>query len=70
MYKKHLIPVVALGNTFIPSVQCGPRVGQRDVSLLHQTEVADPPPVRCHKAEDGPVLVVGGLLILQLPGVA
>ena len=69
--KKHLVPVAALGNNFIPFVKCGPGVGQGDVSLLHQTEVADPhpPAVRWCKAEDGPVLIVCGLLILQLPDV-
>ena len=62
--------VAALGNNFIPFVKCGPGVGQGDVRLLHQTEVADhPPAVRWCKAEYGPVLIVCGLLILQLPDV-
>ena len=71
VFKKHLVPVAALGNNFIPFVKCGPGVGQGDVRLLHQTEVADPhpPAVRWRKAEDGPVLIVCGLLILQLPDV-
>ena len=49
--------MVALGNFFFPFVQCGPGVGQGDVLLLHQTEVADPhpPTVRWRKAEDGGV---------------
>ena len=66
--KKHLVPVTALGINSIPFVKCGPGVGQGDVRLLHQTEVADPlpPAVRWHNAEDGPVLIVSGLLILQL----
>ena len=71
VFKKHLVPVAALGNNFIPFVKCGPGVGQGDVRLLHQTEVADPhpPAVRWCKAVDGPVLIVCGLLILQLPDV-
>ena len=69
VFKKHLVPVAALGNNFIPFVECGLGVGQGDVRLLHQKEVADPhpPAVRWRKAEDGPVLIVCGLLILQLP---
>ena len=72
VFKKHLVPVAALGNNFIPFVKCGPGVSQGDVRLLHQTEEADPHPpvVRWRKAKDGPVLTVGGLLILQLPDVA
>ena len=68
MFKKHLVPVAALGNNFISFIKCGPGVSQGDVRLLHQTEVADPhpPTVRWRKAEDGPVLIVFGLLILQL----
>ena len=68
---KQLVPVAALGNNLISFVKCGPGVGQRDVRLLHQTEVADPhpPAVRWRKAEDGPVLIVCGLLIPQLPDV-
>ena len=68
VFKKHLVLVAALGNNFISFVKCGPGVGQGDVRLLHQTEVADPhpPAVRWRKAEDGPVLIVCGLLILQL----
>ena len=56
VFKKHLVPV---------------EVGQGDVRLLHQTEVEDlhPPAVRWCKAEDGPVLIVCGLFILQLPDV-
>ena len=42
VFKKHLVPVASLGNNFIPFVKCGPGVGQGDVRLLHQTEVADP----------------------------
>ena len=63
--------MAALGNNLISFVKCGPGVGQRDVRLLHQTEVADPhpPAVRWRKAEDGPVLIVCDLLILQLPDV-
>ena len=39
VFKKHLVPVAALGNNFIPFVQCGPGVYQGDVRLLgHQTE--------------------------------
>ena len=71
VFKKPLVPVAALGNNFIPFVKCGPGVIQGDVRLLHQTEVADPhpPAVWWRKAEDGPVLIVCGLLILQLPDV-
>ena len=55
VFNKHLVPVAALGNNFIPFVECGPGVGQGDVRLLHQTDVADPhpPAVRWRKAEDG-----------------
>ena len=71
MFKKHLVPVAAFGNNFIPLVTFGPGIGQGDVRLLHQTEVADPhpPAVRWRKAEDGSVLIVCGLLNLQLPDV-
>ena len=64
--------MATLENNFIPIVQCGLGVGQGDVRHLHQTEVADPhpPDVRWRKAEDRPVLVVVGLLIIQLPEVA
>ena len=44
MFKKHLVPVASLGNNFILFVKCGPGVGQGDVRLLYQSEVADPHP--------------------------
>ena len=68
VFMKHLVQWQLLATiSFLPfSV-----VGQGDVRLLHQTEVADPhpPTERLCKAEDGPVLILGGLLNLQLPDV-